>query len=122
MSYETLQQQVAENPAMQVTLLGSDLLGMLETMRNGLVAELRSTMTEVVHEARREMMSGVHALNTHRPMTRKEVCDMLKVTLPTLHRWDKQGFLVANKIGGKVVYNPKDVQNVMNKRTSLRHE
>lgn len=116
MSYETLQQQVAENPTMQVTLLGSDLLGMIDTMRNGLVSELRSTMTEVVMEARREMMSGVYALNMNKAMTREEVCTILDVSLPTLHRWHKSGILVGRRIGGKVLYDPKEVQCVYKKR------
>ena len=116
MSLETLQQAVSENPSMQVTLLGSDLLGLLDTMRNGLVSELRSTMTEVVLEARREMLSGVHALHHEKAMTVDEVAAMLSVDRSTLHRWDKRGYLIANRIGGKVLYNPEDVQRVLNKR------
>ena len=116
MSNETLQQQVAENPTMQVTLLGSDLLGMIDTMRNGLVAELRETMSEVVRDARREMLSGVHALHHEKAMTDDEVAAMLSVDRSTLHRWDKRGYLIANRIGGKVLYNPEDVQRVLNKR------
>ena len=116
MSLETLQQAVSENPSMQVTLLGSDLLGMLDTMRNDLVAELRETMSEVVRDARREMLSGVHALHHEKAMTVDEVAAMLSVDRSTLHRWDKRGYLIANRIGGKVLYNPEDVQRVLNKR------
>ena len=122
MSLDALQQAVSENPSMQVTLRGSDLLGMIDTMRNGLVEELRSTMTEVVMEARREMMSGVHALHHEKTMTVNEVCTMLSVDRSTLRRWDKNGFLVANKIGGKVLYNPKDVVEVLNKRKQLKKQ
>lgn len=122
MSYETLQQQVAENPSMQVTLLGSDLLGMLDTMREGLVADLRETMSEVVMEARREMMSGVHALHHEKAMTANEVCTMLSVDRSTLYRWDKSGFLVANKIGGKLLYDTEDVRKVLNKRKNARNQ
>ena len=116
MSLEALKQAVSENPNMQVTLLGSDLVGMIDTMRNGLVAELRETMSEVVRDARREMLSGVHALHHEKTMTVNEVCTMLSVDRSTLYRWDKCGFLVANKIGGKVLYNTEDVQRVLNKR------
>lgn len=119
MSLDALQQAVSENPSMQVTLRGSDLLGMIDTMRNGLVEDLRSTMTEVVMEARREMLSGVHALNANKAMSREEVCTMLDVSRATLHRWHKSGILVAKRIGGKVLYNPKDVVGVLNKRKQL---
>ena len=116
MSLEALKQAVSENPNMQVTLLGSDLVGMIDTMRNGLVAELRETMSEVVRDARREMLSGVHALHHEKAMTVDEVAAMLSVDRSTLHRWDKRGYLIANRIGGKVLYNPEDVQRVLNKR------
>lgn len=122
MSLDALQQAVSENPSMQVTLRGSDLLGMIDTMRNGLVEELRSTMTEVVMEARREMLSGLHALHHEKTMTVNEVCTMLSVDRSTLYRWDKCGFLVSNKIGGKVLYNPKDVLEVLNKRKQLKKQ
>lgn len=122
MSLEALQQVVSENPSVQVTLSGSDLLGMIDTMRNGLVSELRSTMTEVVMEARREMMSGVHALHHEKAMTVNEVCTMLSVDRSTLYRWDKSGFLVANKIGGKLLYNTEDVRKVLNKRKNARNQ
>lgn len=116
MSLEALKQAVSENPNMQVTLLGSDLVGMIDTMRNGLVAELRETMSEVVRDARREMLSGVHALHHEKAMTVDEVAAMLSVDRSTLHRWDKRGYLIASRIGGKVLYNPEDVQRVLNKR------
>lgn len=122
MSLETLKQAVSENPNMQVTLLGSDLVGMIDTMRNGLVAELRETMSEVVMEARREMMSGVHALHHEKAMTANEVCAMLSVDRSTLYRWDRSGFLVANKIGGKLLYNTEDVRKVLNKRKNARNQ
>lgn len=120
MSYETLAQAVSENPNMQVTMLGSDLLGLFDTVRSGLVADLRETMTEVVQDARREMMSGVHAFNAHKAMSREEVCAMLDVTLPTLNRWNKRGFLVAHRIGGRVLYDPDDVQAVYRSRSQKK--
>ena len=122
MSLEALKQAVSENPNMQVTLLGSDLVGIIDTMRNGLVAELRETMSEVVRDARREMLSGVHALHHEKAMTVDEVATMLHVDPSTLYRWDKRGFLVANKIGGKVLYDPKEVKEVLNRRKKTRNK
>ena len=49
-------------------------------------------------------------------MSSKEVCQLLKVSLPTLWRWNKAGFLVPLKIGrGKnsLKYKPEDVNRIL---------
>lgn len=116
MGIDALRQQVAENPTMQVTLLGSDLLGMIDQLRSGLVEELRGAMTEAVYSARADMMSGVAALNRRKPMTVNEVSDMLGVDLSTLYRWNKQGILCRQRIGGKVLYRAEDVERIIRER------
>lgn len=113
MSYESLQQQVAENPTMQVTLLGSDLLGMISEMRSCIVSELREAMNEAVLQARKEMLSGVHALHHEKTMSVKEVATLLDKDPSTLYRWHKQGILVRHRIGGSVVYRAEDVERIV---------
>ena len=52
-------------------------------------------------------------------MSSKEVCQLLKVSLPTLWRWNKAGFLVPLKIGkGKysLKYKREDVNRILSKR------
>jgi len=43
-------------------------------------------------------------------MTRDEVCEYLGVTKPTLHRWNKQGYLTCVKVGTKVRYRREDIE------------
>ena len=119
MSFENLQQQVAENPNMQVTLLGSDLLGLLCELRTGLVSELREAMNEAVMSARQEMLSGVHALHHEKTMSAKEVASLLGVDLSTLHRWNKQGILTRHRVGGKVFYRTEDVEQIIKSRKTI---
>ena len=107
---EFLQKQVAENPNMQVTLQGSDLLGFLAQMRSDLVSEMRDAMTDAVMAVRRDLMSGLTALNQNRTLTVKEVSQMLHTDLSTLYRWDKSGILTRQRIGGKVFYRAEDVE------------
>lgn len=118
MRLENLQQQVLENPSMQVTILGSDLLGMISEMRNGLVSELRSAINEAVLQARGDMLSGVRALYQEKVMTVKEVASLLDVDLSTLYRWNKQGVLKRQRIGGKVVYRASEVEEIVKNRKS----
>jgi excisionase family DNA binding protein len=46
-------------------------------------------------------------------LTRKEVSEMLNVSLTTLHDWNKQGVLRAIKVMGKsrVLYKREDIMN-----------
>lgn len=42
-------------------------------------------------------------------MTRKEVADLLHVTLPTLHDWTKLGRLQGYKVGNRVLYKANEI-------------
>ena len=46
-------------------------------------------------------------------MTRKEVCQLLKISLSTIIRWEKQGILKAYRPGGKkVLYRREDIEKI----------
>ena len=42
-------------------------------------------------------------------LTRLEVCELLNVSLVTLHTWNKNGKLKAVGIGGRVLYRQEDI-------------
>lgn len=42
-------------------------------------------------------------------MTRSEVCDFLKISKPTLHKWTKEGKIEGHRIGKFVRYKKEDV-------------
>lgn len=46
-------------------------------------------------------------------LTRLEVCELLNVTLVTLHTWNKNGKLKAFGIGGRVLYRQEDIENAI---------
>ena len=45
-------------------------------------------------------------------LTIDEVCEMLKVSKMTLHRWDKNGVLKKIEVGGHRLYRRSDVEAV----------
>jgi excisionase family DNA binding protein len=53
-------------------------------------------------------------------ITRAEVARLLKITLPTLHDWTKQGWLKAYKIGSRVLYKLEEVQQSVEKLSSIK--
>lgn len=49
-------------------------------------------------------------------LTRAEVARLLKISLPTLHRYTKDGILKSYRIVGKVRYKLQDVENALKER------
>lgn len=49
-------------------------------------------------------------------LTRVEVARLLKISLPTLHRYTKDGILKSYRIVGKVRYKLQDVENALKER------
>jgi excisionase family DNA binding protein len=46
-------------------------------------------------------------------LTRKEVANMLRVSLPTLHDYTNQGFVHSYKIGNRVLYKSREVNDAI---------
>ena len=55
-------------------------------------------------------------------ITRREVADILKVTLPTLHDWTKLGWLKAYKIGTRVLYKRNEVEEAIEGLLNQKHK
>lgn len=49
-------------------------------------------------------------------LTRKELSTLLKVTIPTLHNWEKQGKLKGYQIGRAVRFKEDEVLNALKER------
>ena len=47
-------------------------------------------------------------------ISRKEVCEILQVSLPTLHNWNKSGILKNSRIGRRVYYLKSEVLEKLN--------
>jgi len=46
--------------------------------------------------------------------TREETAKLLRITLATLNEYTKTGKIVANRIGGRVLYKYSDIQKALN--------
>ena len=54
--------------------------------------------------------------------SRKEVAKLLKITLPTLHDWTREGLLKSYKIGTRVLYKPSEVKDALEKSITFKHK
>jgi hypothetical protein len=45
--------------------------------------------------------------------TRKEVKDLLKISLPTLNEYTKNGILKGSRIGSRILYSEQDIERAV---------
>lgn len=57
--------------------------------------------------------------NNEEYLTRKEVSKLLKVSLVSLHHWDKKGVLKPVRIGKQVRYKLSDITIVLSKKEAF---
>jgi excisionase family DNA binding protein len=49
-------------------------------------------------------------------LTRKEVCKILRITMPTLYAWVKQGYLKPLRIGFRVLFRKAELEVAFEKQ------
>jgi excisionase family DNA binding protein len=55
-------------------------------------------------------------------ITRKEVADLLKVSLATLNDYTKLGWLISYKVGNRVLYKESEVRDRIEKLATMKHK
>lgn len=55
-------------------------------------------------------------------LSRNEVCQLLKISLPTLNEWTKLGWLQSYKIGNRVLYKAKEVEEAIDRVSSNKNK
>jgi excisionase family DNA binding protein len=55
-------------------------------------------------------------------LTRTEVCDLLKISLSTLHYYAKDGTLRSYRIGGRILFRTKEVNNAVQEIQSTKYK
>lgn len=55
-------------------------------------------------------------------LTRNEVASLLKISLPTLHEWTKEGLIVSYRIGSRVYYKSNEVELSVVQRKFMRQQ
>ena len=54
-------------------------------------------------------------------ITRKETCQILGVSLPTLNEWTKQGLIVGYRISSRVRYKKSEILEAFTKISTLKY-
>ena len=72
--------------------------------------DLKNAIDASIQQAIQELMGNMPMSDKLVPL--KEVAETLNVSRCTLNRWNKDGYLVPIKIGGKVFYRQNDINEI----------
>jgi predicted DNA-binding transcriptional regulator AlpA len=79
----------------------------------------REDLREELKELWREILKEAEKLATEKTkdslITADEVCEILKVSLTTIWRWQQKEYLIPVYIGGKKRYKMSDIQRIVQK-------
>ena len=75
------------------------------------IPELRAMIGDIVEEKLRQFKPAnpMPPQTNSKYLSRKEVCELLKISMATLHYWTKDGILQGYRIGGRVLYKAAEV-------------
>ena len=79
-------------------------------------ADLRAVVAGMVQGERALITEAVEAHREKPTMSRAEVSRALGVTMTTLWRWSKEGYLTPVKIGTKVLYRASDIDRMLERQ------
>ena len=77
------------------------------------LAELVESINLCIDETERRLRQKIEDEKTETYPSREKVAEILDVSIPTLYRWQKAGYLVPLNVGGKRRYRMSDVQRIL---------
>ena len=77
---------------------------------------IKETLSEVIASA------PTSEPKTAKKLTRKEVAEMLHISLPTLHSYINKGLVCPQKIGGRVLFDAVEVEQAMESNKVMRYK
>jgi excisionase family DNA binding protein len=84
--------------------------------------ELVEKVALAVHSKLAQDQPNVNAKDNSHLLSRKDVAELLKITLPTLHDWTKRGWLKAYRIGSRVLYDAEEIRSALNRFEIAKHK
>ncbi|MFJ1474636.1 helix-turn-helix domain-containing protein [Capnocytophaga cynodegmi] len=84
--------------------------------------EIKNIVLEVLQENRGEGIQQSQETFSDEYLTRKQVAEKLKISLPTLNKYTKAGILKGYRIGGRVLYKRSEVEQSLREISSNKYK
>lgn len=82
------------------------------TTPDDLIQEIKK---EIIPELKAELSKEFQPKEPTSYLTRQEVCEMLHIDLSTLHRWRKDGILIAYGLGNRIYFKRNEIEEFLNR-------
>jgi excisionase family DNA binding protein len=94
---------------------------MNQILLNGInLNELLEKIGQLIDTKLHEASPTDKGLNQSKFISRQEVADLLKISLPTLNEWTKLGWLQSYKLGNRVLYKLEEVEQAIDKVSTYK--
>lgn len=77
-----------------------------------LIQEMRR---ELIPDIKRELKEEFQPKEPTIYLTRQEVCELLSIDMSTLHRWRKDGILIAYGLGNRIYFKRNEIEALIEK-------
>ncbi len=80
--------------------------------------DLAEFASDLIKRSKRELEESIASQKKESWLTANQVCDLLSVSMVTLHRWAKLNYLVPVMVGGRRLFSYTEVHSLLQKRTA----
>lgn len=112
--------QIKKNNFMNQTTFQAIVTGTPGVIVQVAAADLKAVVADMVKSERDIITEAIEAHREKPTMSRHQAAKALGVTLSTLWRWAKEGYLVPVKIGTKVLYRATDIDKMLETNLDAR--
>ena len=78
-------------------------------------------LTEIVRDSVKSVVSDINPQKSKKPtvyVSRKEASEFLKISLPSLNLYTKQGILIGYRMGGRILYKISEIELVLEQNST----
>lgn len=75
---------------------------------------IREIKKEIIPELKEQLKEEFQPKEPASYLTRNEVCELLHIDLSTLHRWRKEGTLIAYGLGNRIYFKRNEIDEFIN--------
>jgi hypothetical protein len=84
--------------------------------------DLKELLREVFEENFKNNSRPKEKVKINEYVTRFQVVEMLKISLPTLNNWSKAGILQSHRIGNRILYKPDEIHQAVQQVKNLKYK
>jgi excisionase family DNA binding protein len=91
-----------------------------EIITKEILDKFQERLEKVLKESKNQV--PVISPNPLKYISRTEVAKLLKISLPTLNEWTKEGLLTSYRISRRIFYKPEEVEKALTERNFTKYQ